>query len=152
MWWIRQSILLAIAEESKIIRLPTNQQLYLNKINKTRELLEQNLQRAPLHEEITEALEMDWKKMQAVVTASKQALSLDVPISLHDQDTSLLSDTIASTIFPQPDFLIETEYFKNEIANLLTTLSEKEEFVLTHYFGIGKADREHTFEEIAILL
>jgi len=150
-WWIRQGILQAIIDQWKTIRLPMSQQWHVYTINKTRDLLEQKLQRTPVNEEIAAVLDLDFDKIQATIWAWN-IISLDAPIAYQDRETSVISDTISSTTFPQPDDFIEKEWTQKEIFNLLHQLSGKEEFVLTHYFGIGKAGREHTTEEIASLL
>jgi len=134
-WWIRQSILQALAEQSRIVRLPLNQVGSINKIKKTISKLEQELNRPPSEEEIAKHLETSEGKVNAAMRISSRSVSIDAPIS-SDDDTSMV-DFIASDDTPKSDEHLINESLNQEIQRSLGTLSEKEREVINLYYGIG---------------
>lgn len=134
-WWIRQSILQALAEQSRIVRLPLNQVGSINKIKKTISKLEQELNRPPSEEEIAQHLETTEGKVNAAMRISSRSVSIDAPIS-SDDDTSMV-DFIASDDTPKSDEHLIHESLNQEIQRSLSTLSEKEREVVNLYYGIG---------------
>jgi len=134
-WWIRQSILQALAEQSRIVRLPLNQVGSINKIKKTISLLEQKLNRPPSEEEIAKHLETSEFKVNAAMRISNRSVSIDAPIS-NDDDTSMV-DFIVSSDTPKSDENLIRESLTQEIQRSLSTLSEKEREVVNLYYGIG---------------
>jgi RNA polymerase primary sigma factor len=134
-WWIRQSILQALAEQSRIVRLPLNQVGSINKIKKTISKLEQELNRPPSEEEIAKHLETSEGKINAAMRISSRSVSIDAPIS-SDDDTSMV-DFIASDDTPKSDEHLINESLNQEIQRSLGTLSEKEREVINLYYGIG---------------
>jgi RNA polymerase primary sigma factor len=134
-WWIRQSILQALAEQSRIVRLPLNQVGSINKIKKTISKLEQELNRAPSEEEIAKYLETTEGKINAAMRISNRSVSIDAPIS-NDDETSMV-DFIVSEDSPRSDDQLMRESLNKEIQRSLSTLSEKEKEVINLYYGIG---------------
>ncbi len=134
-WWIRQSILQALAEQSRIVRLPLNQVGSINKIKKTISKLEQELNRPPSEEEIAKYLETTEMKVNAAMRISNRSVSIDAPIS-SDDDTSMV-DFIPSNDTPKSDEHLIHESLNQEIQRSLSTLSDKEREVINLYYGIG---------------
>ena len=135
-WWIRQSILQALAEQSRIVRLPLNQVGSINKIKKTISLLEQELNRPPSEEEIAKYLETSEGKVNAAMRISSRSVSIDAPISNDDDTTSMVDFIVSADAVGSDDRLI-TESLNLEIQRSLNTLSEKERSVINLYYGIG---------------
>ena len=144
-WWIRQSILQALAEQSRVVRLPLNRVGALNKIGKAFSNLEQEYEREPSANEIAEELEMTPYEVSDTLKISGKHLSLDAPFNQGD-DNRLL-DVIQDDHQPPPDDLLLNESLRIEVKRALTTLSGREAEVIKLYFGL---DREHplTLEEI----
>jgi len=144
-WWIRQSILQALAEQSRVVRLPLNRVGALNKIGKAFSNLEQEFEREPSANEIAEELEMTPYEVSDTLKISGKHLSLDAPFNQGD-DNRLL-DVIQDDHQPPPDDLLLDESLRIEVKRALTTLSEREAEVIKLYFGL---EREHplTLEEI----
>jgi RNA polymerase primary sigma factor len=144
-WWIRQSILQALAEQSRIIRLPLNQVGSLNKIKKAALKLEQEFQRTPSSEEIAEKLEMPNYKIEAANKFTTRYISLDSPISQNDETTFL--DVFVPDSNPQTDDLLMRESLEREIQRSLASIAKKERDVINLYYGIGTS-HGLTLEEI----
>jgi RNA polymerase primary sigma factor len=144
-WWIRQSILQALAEQSRVVRLPLNRVGALNKIGKAFSNLEQEYEREPSASEIADELEMTPYEVSDTLKISGKHLSLDAPFNQGD-DNRLL-DVIEDDQQEPPDDLLLSESLRIEVKRALTTLSEREAEVIKLYFGL---DREHplTLEEI----
>ncbi len=144
-WWIRQSILQALAEQSRIVRLPLNRVGALNKIGKKFSELEQKYERAPTASEIGEELEMSMNEVTETIKISGRHLSVDAPFA-QGEDNRLL-DVLTNDAQPSPDHGLMSESLKIEVRRALSTLSEREAEVIRFYFGL---DREHslTLEEI----
>ncbi|MFC1683105.1 RNA polymerase sigma factor RpoD/SigA [Candidatus Zixiibacteriota bacterium] len=144
-WWIRQSILQALAEQSRIVRLPLNRVGTLHKIGKTSSFLEQEFGRAPSAEEIAKELQMSPLEVTDTLKISNNHLSLDAPF-LHGENNSLL-DVLTNEFQPAPDDALLDESLKIEIAKALDTLTIREAEVISLYFGINR-ERAFTLEEI----
>jgi len=144
-WWIRQSILQALAEQSRIVRLPLNRVGALNKIGKAYSNLEQEFEREPNASELANELEMDIEEIADTLKISGRHISVDAPFA-QGEENSLL-DVIQNNEQPSPDNSLITESLKAEIERAISTLSQREAEVIKLYFGI---DVEHslTLEEI----
>lgn len=134
-WWIRQSILQALAEQSRIVRLPLNQVGSLNKISKESSRLEQRFERQPSADELAEALDMPEDKVLAAMKISTRFISMDAPIS-PDEDTKFV-DLFVTDDTPATDNNLIKESLMREIQRSLATLTEKERDVINLYYGIG---------------
>jgi RNA polymerase primary sigma factor len=147
-WWIRQSILQALAEQSRVVRLPLNRVGALNKIGKMYSNLEQEYEREPTPEEIAEQLEITPAEVTDTLRMSGRHLSMDAPFS-QGEDNRLL-DIVHNENQPPPDAKLMQESLRQEIDRALATLSPREAEVVRLYFGLG---REHplTLEEIGEL-
>ncbi len=144
-WWIRQSILQAIAEQSRIVRLPLNQVGSLNKINKAFAQLEQQYERPPVADELASALEIPEEKVKDTMSVSGRHVSVDAPLK-EDEDFSLL-DLISNNESPSADGDLMRESLQKEIERSLETLTERERDVIRLFFGIGMS-HGLTLEEI----
>jgi len=144
-WWIRQSILQAIAEQSRIVRLPLNQVGSLNKINKAFAQLEQEFERPPVADELASALEIPEEKVKDTMSVSGRHFSVDAPLK-EDEDFSLL-DLISNNESPSADGDLMRESLQREIERSLETLTERERDVIRLFFGIGM-NHGLTLEEI----
>jgi len=144
-WWIRQSILQALAEQSRIVRLPLNRVGALNKIGKELSKLEQEYERVPSAAELAESLEMTVGEVADTLKISGRHLSMDAPFA-QGEDNRLL-DVLENEEIPNPDNELMGESLKVEIERALSKLTKREAEVIRLYFGIG---REHslTLEEI----
>ena len=134
-WWIRQSILQALAEQSRIVRLPLNQVGSLNKIKKETSRLEQKFERLPSADEIAESLEIPGYKIDAALRISTRYVSMDAPLA-EDEDTKFI-DMFIDEDAPFTDSGLMRESLAKEIQRSLSTLSEKERDVINLYYGIG---------------
>jgi RNA polymerase primary sigma factor len=144
-WWIRQSILQALAEQSRIVRLPLNRVGALNKIGKELSKLEQEFERMPSAAELAESLDMSVAEVADTLKISGRHLSVDAPFA-QGEDNSLL-DVIENEETPNPDSDLMSDSLKTEIERALSKLTKREAEVVRLYFGLG---REHslTLEEI----
>lgn len=144
-WWIRQSILQALAEQSRVVRLPLNRVGALNKIGKAFSNLEQAYEREPSASEIAEELEMTPFEVSDTLKISGRHISMDAPFN-QGEDNRLL-DVIHNDQQPSPDHQLISESLKIEVERALATLTKREAEVVKLYFGL---DREHplTLEEI----
>jgi len=143
-WWIRQSILQALAEQSRIVRLPLNQVGSLNKINKAFSKFEQENERKPSPEELAESLELPRDKVADTLKVSGRHISMDAPF-IEGEDNSLL-DVLQNNDSPKADKLLLNESLIKEIDRSLSTLTERERDIIKLFFGIGIM--EMTLEEI----
>ncbi|MCB9173959.1 MAG: RNA polymerase sigma factor RpoD/SigA [Flavobacteriales bacterium] len=136
-WWIRQSILQAIAEQARIVRLPLNQVGSLNRINKAFSKLEQEFEREPSVDELANILEMGEDKVVDSMRISGRHVSVDAPFR-DDEDGNLL-DVLANDDTPNSDLSLMNESLQKEISRSLSTLTDKEQDVIKMFFGIGIA-------------
>jgi RNA polymerase primary sigma factor len=144
-WWIRQSILQALAEQSRIVRLPLNQVGSLNKISKAYSKLEQEFEREPSPEEISKILEIPMEKVSDTMRVSGKHVSMDAPF-VQGEDNSLL-DVLENSDSPRADHFLMNESLQREIDRSLSTLTEREREVIKLFFGIGM-NHGLTLEEI----
>ncbi len=144
-WWIRQSILQALAEQARIVRLPLNRVGTLNKIGKAYSNLEQEFEREPNASELATELDMDIGEISDALKISGRHVSMDAPFT-QGEENSLL-DIIQNDTQPTPDFTLMTESLKAEIERALASLSEREAEVIKLYFGLNK-EHSLTLEEI----
>lgn len=144
-WWIRQSILQALAEQSRIVRLPLNKIGSINKINKMYALLEQSNERPPSAEEIAKELDMTVNDVKESMKNSGRHLSMDAP--LVEGEDSNLYDVLRSGESPNPDKELIHESLRTEIERALETLTPREADVIRLYFGLGD-QHAMTLEEI----
>ena len=134
-WWIRQSILQALAEHSRIVRLPLNRVGTISKINKAAERLEQEYERAPRADELAKQLEMKPNEVNDAQRISRRHHSLDTPFS--DEDKNCLLDVIPDASTEEPDQELQMDSLQEEVAAALDTLKEREREVIRMYFGIS---------------
>ena len=143
-WWIRQSILQALAEQSRIVRLPLNQVGSLNKINKAFARFEQEHERTPSHEELATELELPKEKVTDTLRVAGRHVSVDAPFA-DGEDNSLL-DVLVNPDSPNADRGLINESLSTEVDRALETLTERERDIIKYFFGIGTS--EMTLEEI----
>lgn len=143
-WWIRQSILQAIAEQSRIVRVPLNQVGSVNKINKMLNRFEQENERRPSVDEIAEEIDMPQEKVGEAMLANARHVSVDAPF-VEGEDNSLL-DILVNNDAPMADGQLVLESLRAEITSVLQVLNERERNVVTAFYGIGQP--EMTLEEI----
>lgn len=134
-WWIRQSILQAIAEHSRIVRLPLNQVGSLNKLNKAFSKLEQEFEREPTEEELAAILDLPEDKVKDSIQISGRHISMDAPLVAGEEST--LYDVMVNKDSPKADRELLHESLQMEIERTLDTLSEREKEIIKLYFGIG---------------
>ena len=146
-WWIRQAILQALAEQSRIVRLPLNRVGALHKIGKTSSGLEQEFGREPSANEIADELEMSPYEVMDTLKISSRHLSLDAPF--NDGEDNRLLDVLEDKFQPSPDMLLLKDSLKREIEKALSTLTDREAEVISLYFGINR-DHSLTLEEIGL--
>jgi len=144
-WWIRQSILQALAEQSRIVRLPLNRVGALNKIGKAYSNLEQEYEREPNAQELAQELDMDISEVSDTLKIAGRAVSMDAPFNQGDENRLL--DILENDEQPSPDFTLMSESLRSEIERALSTLSEREGEVIKLYFGLNK-EHSLTLEEI----
>ena len=143
-WWIRQSILQALAEQARIVRLPLNQVGSLNKINKAFSRFEQENERTPSPEELANALELPKEKVSDTLRVAGRHVSVDAPFA-DGEDNSLL-DVLVNTDSPNADRGLINESLSTEVERALSTLTDREKDIIKYFFGIGC--QEMTLEEI----
>ena len=143
-WWIRQSILQALAEQSRIVRLPLNQVGSMNKINKALQRFEQEHERRPSAEELAEALDMPVDKIAETLKMSGRHVSVDAPF-VEGEDNSLI-DVMVNEDSPNADRGLINESLSTEISRALATLTPREADILRKFFGIGTPEK--SLEEI----
>ena len=145
-WWIRQSILQALADQSRIVRLPLNKVGSLGRITQASARLEQELEREPTPEEIAEHLQIPLTEVENALRSSGRHLSIDAPLA-EGEDNTLLG-VLDQNDEPNPDMPLINESLQNEINRVISTLSDKERDVLKYYFGLD-GNPAHTLEDIS---
>lgn len=146
-WWIRQSILQAIAEQSRLIRLPLNQVGSLNKVNKVISKFEQENERHPSLTEIADAVDIPIEKINDAIKGNTRHISMDATLG-NDDDGNSLIDIIPNGNAPDADKDLVNESLRDEVKRILSTLNSKDREVVEAYFGIGQP--EMTLEEIGM--
>jgi RNA polymerase primary sigma factor len=144
-WWIRQAILQALAEQARIVRLPLNKIGSISKINKTFMLLEQEFQREPTNEELASMLKTNSEIIEDSLSISNSHMSMDAPMG--DDDSNNLYDVLLNNDSPSPDNELITSSLRKEIERSLATLGEREADILRFYFGLNGFP-PYTLEEI----
>jgi len=134
-WWIRQAILKAICEKSRMIRLPLNRANELVQIEKTRKALHVENGNEPEIEEIAKTLDMDKEHVADLINISRDLVSLETPV-YSEKDSSLLGDFVEDTSYSSPDEIVIEQSLKDDIDNLLRTLTEKEADIIKYRFGL----------------
>jgi RNA polymerase primary sigma factor len=145
-WWIRQSILQALAEQSRIVRLPLNKIGSINKINKAFNKLEQEYQRDPTIDEISELMESSTDLIEEALSFNNIHVSMDAP--LRDEEVTNLYDIMLNEDSPSPDTELMNNSLRKEIERSLSTLNDRESEILRYYYGL-KGVPPFTLEEIA---
>ena len=143
-WWIRQSILQAIAEQSRIVRLPLNQVSSVNKINRALHTFEQENERHPSVDEIANTVDLPEEKIADAIKATSHHVSVDAPFA--DGEENSLLDILPNTDSPMADKVLVMESLREEIKNALQVLNERERNIIKAFFGIDEP--EMTLEEI----
>lgn len=145
-WWIRQSILQALAEQSRIVRLPLNKVGLTNRISKVYQQLEQQFEREPTPEELAEALEMEIDEVAAAINVATRHVSMDSPLLEGEENT--LIDVLENPNADRTDVKLEHyESLKTEVERSLETLSQRQKEVVRYFFGIG-LDNPLSLEDI----
>src|SRR5881396_1593378 len=145
-WWIRQSILQALAEQARIVRLPLNKVGLTNRIQKAYSLLEQQFEREPSAEELAEMLDMDLEEVSATLGISARHVSVDTPLAEGEENTLL--DILENPNAEKTDAELDhKESLKTEIDRSLTALTERQKEVICYFFGIG-VDHPMSLEDI----
>jgi RNA polymerase primary sigma factor len=135
-WWIRQSILQALAEQSRIVRLPLNRVGSLNKINQTFSELEQRHQREPTADELAEVMETTPEEIRKTLNYRSRKVSMDAPLG-HDSDAGTLLEVLPDEAASMPDSELMVTSMQNEIKRALSRLSEREALVLSLHYGLS---------------
>lgn len=148
-WWIRQSILQALAEQSRIVRIPLNQVSSLNKLIKEASYLEQAYERSPSVTELAEHLNMPEDRIAETIRLSGKHVSVDAPMP-EDEETTMI-DLMESKDYARTDQNLDEESLKQDIERALSTLTEKEKIVIKMFYGIDQT-HAYTLEEIAAKL
>lgn len=136
-WWIRQSILQALAEQSRIVRLPLNKIGSINKINKAFSKLEQEFEREPSYEEIANTLEMPESDVKDSLKINGRHVSMDAPMVAGDDDSGSMYEVMHSVDYGSPEGDLMHESLRREIERTLATLTSREADVVRYYFGLG---------------
>ena len=146
-WWIRQSILQALAEQSRIVRLPLNKIGSINKVNKAFSELEQKFERAPTPAELAEILDMSIEEVKQSLRNAGRHVSMDAPLKDGDDSSSNMYDVLSSSESPSPEQELMHDSLRKEIDRALSTLTAREADVIRLYFGLS-GQHPMTLEEI----
>ncbi len=147
-WWIRQAITRAIADQARTIRIPVHMVETINKVLRTTRRLTQDLNREPTNQEIAEAMGMEVDKIEYVMRIKQDIASLDASVGRDgDDEESVLGDFVEDSERDSPEDATANQILKEQIAEILTTLSEREQKIIRLRFGIG-GGRPHTLEEV----
>jgi RNA polymerase primary sigma factor len=146
-WWIRQSIILALAEQSRVVRLPLNRVGAISKMSRAFAELEQNLQRDPTEQELADNLDTTVENITDSLSFSQKAISADAPV--HFDDHTTLMETLPDANSGSPDSSLMEAALKTEIQRVLATLSHREMEIIVLYYGLNDQD-PLTLEEIGV--
>lgn len=138
-WWIRQSIMEALAEQTRIVRLPLNRISSINKISKATARLEQELEREPSEDEIAQFLDYTEDEVEKINKIKKRQISFDKPLSYNGENDFCLYDVVKNENFPTPDNKLMNESMKINIQRAIGKLSDREAGVLIKYFGLNNS-------------
>ena len=148
-WWIRQSILQALAEQARVVRLPLNKIGSIQKVNKAFSLLEQEYEREPSVNEVAHSLKFSEKEVNESMKISGKHISMDAPLSNDEDNDYNMYDLIQSEESPKPDSSLINESLKREIKRVLSKLQSREAEVIMCFFGLGE-NIPMTLDEIAV--
>ena len=147
-WWIRQAITRAIADQARTIRIPVHMVETINKVMRTSRKLTQELNREPTTEELAKAMKMDKEKIEYVMRIRQDIASLDASVGRDgDDEDSVLGDFVEDEERASPEDSTANQILKEQIAEIITTLSDREQKIIKLRFGIG-GGRPHTLEEV----
>jgi RNA polymerase primary sigma factor len=146
-WWIRQSIMQAINEQARIIRLPLNQVTSISKYQREFSKFEQTYERMPTMEELSDILEVDKEKLKEILRTSSKHVSYDAPLTSSDDDSSNLLDVLENNDNLITDNNLIAESLSHEIRCAIKILSKREQEIIKMIYGIGV--REHTIDEVS---
>lgn len=149
-WWIRQAILQAVAEQSRMVRLPLNQVGMLSRVKKTASYLEQLYQRKPTIKEIADELDMPEDKVETILKINAKEVSMDAPV--NDDDDLLFIDTVVPEENNDTDKAIVSETESAAIKRSLSVLNDRERKVIMRYFGLDDDRHAYTLEEIGYMM
>ncbi len=135
-WWIRQSILQALSEQSRIVRIPLNKIGYINKINNILAVLEQKFERPPTELEISQALELTPKDIKVSIINAVRHISMDAPLAIGDENN--MYDVLLSKDAPSPDKQLIIDSLRKEIERALNTLTHREADIVRLYYGLNE--------------
>lgn len=147
-WWIRQSILQAIAEQSRLIRLPLNRVGILTKISKTQRMLEQEYEREPTHDEIAKSMEMYSEEITSSIINAKRPVSMDAPLNTSSKNRII--DILENQQLPETDSEVMENSLKQEVEEVLKKLTSREAKILKLYYGLD-GEKPHTLEEVGYI-
>ena len=148
-WWIRQAILQAVAEQSRMVRLPLNQVGFISRVKKTASYLEQLYQRKPTIKEIADELDMPEEKIETALKVNAKEVSMDAPISSDDDMTFI--DTMVPEDNYEADKFVVSESESAAIKRSLSVLNERERKIIIYYFGLD-SNKSYTLEEIGYMM
>ena len=146
-WWVRQGIMSAIADQSRVVRLPLNRVGNLSRLSKIYRDLEQELERKPTTEELAKILEISADEVAYILQIASRQISVDAPLSSGDENKSTLMDVLYNEELPMPDAELMHDSLKKEVENMLSMLDTREAEVIRLSFGIG-SNQKATLEEI----
>jgi RNA polymerase primary sigma factor len=136
-WWIRQSILQAISEHSRIVRVPSNKIGSYGKISEAFTQFLQEFEREPSNEELAELLDLTERDIDNMTIASQRHVSFDAPVGNEESDATMLDLHVANDSFNAPDHNLTNESLRNEVEIALQHLSNREQDILSDYYGLG---------------
>ena len=148
-WWIRQAILQAVAEQSRMVRLPLNQVGFISRVKKTASYLEQLYQRKPTIKEIADELDMPEEKIETALKVNAKEVSMDAPVSSDDDMTFI--DTVIPEDNYDADRIVVSESESAAIKRSLSVLNEKERKIIIYYFGLD-SNKSYSLEEIGNMM
>lgn len=146
-WWIRQGIMAAIADHSRVVRLPLNRVSNMTQLSKAYRDLEQEYERKPTTEELSKILDISADEVAYIIQISGRQLSMDTPIANSDDNKATLMEVIPDEVYALPDKALMTDSLKSEVVNVLSVLDKREAEIIRLSFGIGE-DHSATLEEI----
>ncbi len=146
-WWIRQGIMSAIADQSRVVRLPLNQVGNLTRLGKAYRELEQEFERKPTTEELAKMLEISPDELAYILQISGRQVSVDAPVNNSDENKTTLIDVLHNSDQPMPDENLMRDSLEKEISDILSILDEREAEVIRLSYGIG-SNQKATLEEI----
>ncbi|MFK8044250.1 MAG: RNA polymerase sigma factor RpoD/SigA [Crocinitomicaceae bacterium] len=149
-WWIRQSILQALADQARVVRLPLNKIGTIGKLNKAMAKIEQDLGRTPTHDEIADVMDLSVKDVKQAMRSSGKHVSMDAPLVTGDSNSSNMYDLLQNTEKQSPDRQVMKESLEKEIERSLSTLKHREAAIIKLYYGLG-GSAALTLEEIGAI-